>query len=332
MSNELEKRRWLFRILSANFAQFVPQHAGLFACPICGNLHKAQAVEPPVRVDLAHVYPDACGGTMETLTCKPCNSRIGSIYDGQLALEQRTHDLMTGKEGVNFKGKFRLEGVEGATIQGNITSDKDGIRFNEKPFNSNPEHIKRITDALKNTPIDKIKPVFKFTSHDPKRVSVSLLHAAYITLFHRFGYSYLFNSDTQWIRDILRAKNPPQTVPVPIVPIETEGSQIENGSTPNDVMHLPGFFFFFDGTRCLGVPFPSPVKGQAMRIVLMPGFGTEAAKDWARIMSRPSGDIASRFVTPTGGFDQEDLADPKHWDFWLQAWDIIKPSRARPNL
>jgi hypothetical protein len=45
MSNALEKRRALFKLYSANLALYQPQNAGLFKCPICGELFYEDAIE-----------------------------------------------------------------------------------------------------------------------------------------------------------------------------------------------------------------------------------------------------------------------------------------------
>ena len=96
-SDRAERRRRLFRLYSANLAIHIPADEGFCACPICLDGYNDAGVEPQtLALDIAHVYPESCGGGPETLTCKRCNSRMRSMYESHVAKDYQIVDALGG--------------------------------------------------------------------------------------------------------------------------------------------------------------------------------------------------------------------------------------------
>src|SRR5687768_9580483 len=111
------ERRRLFAVYSKNLEFFQPLFAGHFACPICGQLFNEKALEPPLGVDLAHVYPESCGGKYATLTCSKCNNRLGTNFDHHVAMEKKLYDALSGKGAGTIDGRIYTDvGDMGVTI------------------------------------------------------------------------------------------------------------------------------------------------------------------------------------------------------------------------
>lgn len=91
MSSRAERRIRLYDLYEKNLSHYI-DGVKRFVCPICTKAFSREAVLPDsLQVDLAHCYPESCGGKLETLTCKKCNGDIGGTYDTHLAKEHQIH-------------------------------------------------------------------------------------------------------------------------------------------------------------------------------------------------------------------------------------------------
>src|SRR5262249_5365569 len=80
MSKTSEKRKRLFDLFSANLSLYLPEHAGMFACPLCMYLFtRDDLTDSSPALTFAHYIPHFCGGKLGdcTLACAECNSGIG---------------------------------------------------------------------------------------------------------------------------------------------------------------------------------------------------------------------------------------------------------------
>lgn len=94
--SKAERRSRLFNLYAGNLALLTNDaFPGRFACPICEDAFDRRALDGPnLLVNLAHVYPQATGATIETLTCAKCNNRMGHEYDHHLTSEHRAHEAV----------------------------------------------------------------------------------------------------------------------------------------------------------------------------------------------------------------------------------------------
>lgn len=164
--------------------------ADTFQCPLCTTLfgREVLAKEPPA-LTLAHVLPEALGGTFCTLACAGCNNDIGSDLEAYLIERFRAEDAM---HGVGMLAG-RLEGEFGSV----------GVKFQAAPpgepwtvliieNQTNPAVIKKLNSALDANPSDdpariaaQITPRYR---NKPSRVSAALYQSAYLMMFAYFGY------------------------------------------------------------------------------------------------------------------------------------------------
>jgi hypothetical protein len=86
-----ESRRNFFSLYSDNLSLHADKLPNRFVSPICFEVFDESACNPPLAVDIAHIYPNAAGGRAETLTCRKCNNDARSIYDSQLVQAHRSY-------------------------------------------------------------------------------------------------------------------------------------------------------------------------------------------------------------------------------------------------
>ncbi len=70
----------------------------IFFCPLCRTPFSREALDPAhLRLTLAHIIPDALGGTWTTLACDECNNdKGGHELEADLAASMRVSDWVQG--------------------------------------------------------------------------------------------------------------------------------------------------------------------------------------------------------------------------------------------
>jgi hypothetical protein len=106
-------------------------------------------------------------------------------------------------------------------------------------------------------------------------MQISLLHAAYLSLFTQFGYAYIFRAETNWIRELLVKTELRENPQISIVQINHNDLKLPTNRTADDLIFANAFVWFDDGTRSMVSFFPSPNVQPMIRGILMPGFGRE---------------------------------------------------------
>jgi len=309
----LQQRRDLFELYAANlkFYESDSRAHGRFACPICLKTFLPASVEPgSLQVDLAHIFPKACGGNAVTLLCKKCNSRLGSQYDSHLAIEQELHEAFSGSGKAKIKGKFA---IENAVMSVNFSKMGKEFCFHVPDKGNNPATILAATNTFKSFP-SKFNFEMSFKQPDDFRRGVAILAAAYLTLFRNFGYEYLA-CESQWIRDILKNDQPPKTLPHRSLTVERKDLQrpVHEILFHVGVIRTHGMFAW-------GVPIPLPGKRSPISVLLLPGPGKKAEEEYAKIVNLPEAyetdhidvEIFDPFIR---------LADPLHVGYMHQFWD-----------
>src|SRR4051794_25043261 len=108
------RRRKLFELYSANYAihdpDIVREYGAMFRCPICARRFSALALDNDL-LDIAHVYPQACGGKLATLTCRDCNNRIGRMYDHELKRELNLWNALGDRSDGTINGHVEIDGL-----------------------------------------------------------------------------------------------------------------------------------------------------------------------------------------------------------------------------
>jgi hypothetical protein len=273
MANNAKRRAALFDLYAKNAALYLDLAADLFICPICGDGFTSKALDEPLEVDVAHVHPSSCGGELETLTCRKCNNRMGSRYDSQLAIEHRTHTSIRSAERP-LAARLVFEGGDVG-----VRVFRTGNHFDIKMMKewTKAEHGQLLETTLKT---GSPKFTLKHRWVDQDRLSVAVLHSAYLALFREYGYEYVLYAHTKWIREILNADNPPSdpfffTVNLP-----------DDSGFDRAALYGTGIAEY-EGMRFLAVALPSPQPEMPVRCVLLPGIGEEAMHNFSSLLTRP---------------------------------------------
>lgn len=173
-----------------------------YICPICldkfTNVDLQRTSENPLTLEDAPAK--SLGGSQIVLTCKKCNNLMGIDIDWHLTERLRELDYKDKIVGSEQNGQFTLGDI---TINGKIEVRENGVTtaiYPEK--NNNPVLLEQYLHLIKT----KKNPFFVKTSTrvDSKKLQIALLKNAYLLLFEKFGYSFLFDSEYDRIREQLQ--------------------------------------------------------------------------------------------------------------------------------
>gem|GEM_PF-2612924 len=195
-----EKRQKLFEVNSAGMVALGMGKPDTFVCPLCVKVFTKDDLKPidtlkgpEFRLTLAHIIPEALGGTLCTLACKDCNNWVGKSLEAPLKEHFLVEDAVngTGKLRTRLAGNFGRVGVE-------VSFPGDGGQpWQLEPVAkiSNPAHTVSLDKMLEGTeanpqagPHSELKFEYK---HQPGVVGAALYHAAYLMMFHYFGYWFV---------------------------------------------------------------------------------------------------------------------------------------------
>lgn len=164
---------------------------------------------------------------------------------------------------------------------------------------------------------------FSFTVRGPSqnRLKVSLLHAAYLSLFRQYGYEYPFFAHTQWIRNILMSEADVKDVPFRLLRVSGGGMKMPEGRNVQETIFRTAHVWHDEKRRCLAVILPSPNRGEEARVVLMPGLGPDGAAQFESILKAELGHGSSLVTLDPATSPERRLADRDAKDFGLWLWN-----------
>lgn len=205
-NSKAQKRQLLFNKFAANLSFYTKGRLeNQFICPLCKN-----AFDSIQNLSDAHIFPDALGGRSVTLTCKDCNSTVGSqieIYGIEQANLQRRLSgagqesqkvLMSLPERLNYPHNT---GKVTADLQFIQNGDVRTLRFIPRLQSSAPRALEEIEKCLdSNEPID-----IEFTAKaNPRKAELTYLHSAFLFLFSQLGYQWVLDPCAEVIREQLQ--------------------------------------------------------------------------------------------------------------------------------
>lgn len=194
-----------------------------YICPLCLHAYAIGNKE----LTLEHVPPESVGGKPILITCKSCNSNLGAEIDVCLMNELEIVHNLNHLDTIPQKTKLAFNGVE---INAKTTfSTTDGFKFIISPDNNNPIEFERFMTEAKNAKEGyEIKVVANITNR--KRgfdlANIALLKSAYLMAFHKLGYMYVLNANTNIIRD--QIQNPKKNVIGNAFIIDSKNGVLEN--------------------------------------------------------------------------------------------------------
>lgn len=199
-------RERLFGRYSVNLSFHRPDLKGLFVCPQCTRSFKRDGLRSGLLSE-EHVPPYAVGHELITLTCRQCNNWSGAELDSDLATHFEIQDFLKG-EWSSSQIIPRVKASNGE-IGASIELKHGNVLIVSRNNLSNPE-LKRKFDrywqSMKGKEGWKFQIQEKF-KYRPSRVPVAILRAAYLIMFHYFGYEYIFSPSLEQVRQQINNPN-----------------------------------------------------------------------------------------------------------------------------
>ncbi|MCC1480050.1 hypothetical protein J1C52_00195 [Roseibaca sp. Y0-43] len=174
--------------MAQELARFDQKKQWEFCCPTCLNYYSIESKD----ITEEHIIPESRGGKTTTFLCKSCNSFFGGkqtrclsdwieINEGKAPFHQDPKKQKTTLK----SGKLKISGHLSIGEQKQLIFHADKNRSNPTDYSafSRGENISSVTITTKI-------PVFE----NEQRLRVGFLTAAYGLWFKHFGYSFVFQS------------------------------------------------------------------------------------------------------------------------------------------
>ncbi len=189
-------KKRILRIFSENLSKFHPDLTDHFMCPVCLGIIPLKETS---RISKAHIFPKYAKGNLLTVLCTKCNNDFGSKQDkwfGEFLhlIENNKHALQSRKK----TGYFKVNGIK---VNGQYDMLDDGpIEFTIDQSRNPPNVFDRVINDLSQRPRS-----IEISIHSPlqdnfRLVSIGFLTSAYLYWFREFGYSWVFQSHMNSIR------------------------------------------------------------------------------------------------------------------------------------
>jgi len=192
----------LFNLFSANIGLYRKEYSGKFICPLC--LRAFESCNIRSELTRAHIVPRSLGGHQVTLTCRQCNNTVGTTIESCEAERFTFYKAFSGdsSERVRISYTFTDKQGESKSFQAEMNAEGESkLRSWILPQASNPKVIQTFTDMLVNgKDLEEINILGQVTKSQ-KRANLTYLHAAFLLLFHEFGYEWALNPSAQIIRE-----------------------------------------------------------------------------------------------------------------------------------
>lgn len=204
-----KSKEQLFETFSANLGFYFKDFEGRFACPLCLRVFSREQIS---ELSKAHIVAEGLGGTEYTLACRKCNNYIGGQIEGVEIEHARTVKSLCGKSKEPVKAHFEVhdsKGVAGLISANVLIKDQDcsNIHFDFRREASNPAEMQSVINWFtRKTSSKSSNWNFRFTvkvCRDQHRANLTYLHAAYMLLFHNFGYEWIAEPSAETIRQQL---------------------------------------------------------------------------------------------------------------------------------
>ncbi len=172
----------------------------VFKCALCLRDFSIKDIEEG-RVINAHIIPGKLGGSITTIACRCCDSRIGHDIEGPTINYLHDSDVIQGRKSGKMRGKSYVS-IGNKLCPTQVSSTSDGkivvkilnpahvAKFFEQNFVKPPFQIRMYLQQSRKARDDKVAPL--------------LLKMAYLAAFDQYGYTYILQKELDWIRAILK--------------------------------------------------------------------------------------------------------------------------------
>jgi hypothetical protein len=182
-------------ILSSNTSDYI--------CPICLDKFTKEDLDQKKDnpLSLEDAPPKSLGGSQIVLTCERCNNGMGKDIDWHLTERLNEMDFNDQIVGAEQKGTFSLNNI---TVNGKIIVEENGIHkayLSKK--NNNPQTLEEYIKLISVKGIKKPYWSPTPTRVNQKKLQIAIIKNAYLLMFERFGYAFLFDKEYDRIREQL---------------------------------------------------------------------------------------------------------------------------------
>lgn len=181
--------------------EFVLIKEDIYICPLClhGFLKASLYQSYPNPLTLEHVPPRNSGGKPIVLLCKKCNNDQGRINDHIIPKMMEMEPFIRNETGSSIKGRISL--FNGSNLPFNL------VKSSNESFTIDLGMISGLylQQKLKSLFSDGEKHEGRFSVPLPNKYKYidSLLRTAYLLGFEHLGYSFIFNSNMNKVREHL---------------------------------------------------------------------------------------------------------------------------------
>jgi hypothetical protein len=175
----------LFDKLTEDLSRSILGKRGVVLCPLCLAEFGRDAAESGLLTE-EHVIPNSTGSREVTLTCKPCNDRLGYQIDHHLARKIRLDRGFKGGE--TLKGHLRWS--DGGAPADVVVGPSGDVRFHLKPTTPEMESlmVERASQYARGERQLRLRVINGLSL---SKYLASVAKAAYLGLFVDRGYAYI---------------------------------------------------------------------------------------------------------------------------------------------
>lgn len=189
------------------------------------------------RITIEHPIPRKVGGRMVTITCRSCNNEQGSKLDKHVVEAAKSRDALAGYGNVRSSVI-----IGGAKFEADLAwkpdpADTNVITVVTKA--SHPDQVRTAMDHLRSG-AREIKLSISL-GHNPNKLSLGVLRAAYLGLFNHYGYAYAQAPSVEVIRRQITGEDAPSPYLEKIVAeIPTPPATLQHGFLELDLQPSVG--------------------------------------------------------------------------------------------
>lgn len=308
--NRAELRKSLALKYARNLSLYFDTRASVFVCPLTlSQFHFKHIDEIDHHLSLAHVYPDALGGRECVVTSGEANNQMGHKIDHHLVLDERWQRWKAGQAPV--KGVVEFEGHR-SPIE--FRRKKGGYDLKMVRKRANPGLRRALQDKRGVDLTGATISVHTVMPH-PRTLNLALLHSGFLLMFRFFGYEYALAPSAGIIRDALMQKQINSRIAEKcVVHLSDVTDDCAQNLNPFDLL----FVTKPPRARCIAACLPAATNGNAMRLVMLPGFQKSGREEYARFLEGETSEIAIRgHVLKLDRMPALDSEDSRYFGNWL---------------
>lgn len=182
--------------ISKNLQNFPTYENEFFVCPICLTRIAARSIS---EITEAHILPKKSKGKLKTYLCKKCNNNFGSRQDVWFGDYLNTILSEKWLFASNKKNKrLTINGISDIPGELNLTDD-GALELRVYSDLMPPERLSKLRTSQKSGEMH-ISTTFPLLANQ-NLISLGFLTAAYLLWFKELGYSWVFQSHLNEIRD-----------------------------------------------------------------------------------------------------------------------------------